>query len=273
MWLLAFEPASVFFSSLLHKESIMILAIGMVAFGGAKLWNRGEPRHLAPIIVGCLLAVATRPYAGWFLIAASAAIIFHAGLRVQRRGGIRSLGLVALVVLFAAIAAPIVLEASTDESLRENLQVSQEANATDGSNLKLERVDFSTRVGVVTNLPRRSLDVLLRPYPWQLGNISQGLGALGTAVVYLLLALLVASLFRNRHQLMARAGPLVYLGVALVVAYSLSAGNAGTAFRYRTQIVMLFICLIIVLRESAEQSSSESAPSPRPTPQLEPTHA
>jgi hypothetical protein len=70
MWLLAFEPTSIFFSSLLHKEANMLLAIGLVAFGGAKLWKTGRPRNLLPIVAGCLIAVATRQYAGWFLIAA-----------------------------------------------------------------------------------------------------------------------------------------------------------------------------------------------------------
>src|SRR2546430_1478766 len=32
-WVLAFEPASIFFSTLLHKEPNMMLAEGLVAFG------------------------------------------------------------------------------------------------------------------------------------------------------------------------------------------------------------------------------------------------
>ena len=154
MWLLAFEPASIFFSSLLHKEANMMLAIGLVALGGTMVWKRGEPRYLVAVVAGCLIAVATRHYAGWFLIAAGAAILLHAGLRAENRAKIGSLGLVALVVLFAAIAAPTVLNASTNESLQKHLQGSQEANATDNSNLSLEQVDFSTRGAIVRNLPK-----------------------------------------------------------------------------------------------------------------------
>ncbi len=268
MWLLAFEPASIFFSSLLHKEANMMLAIGLVALGGAKIWKRGEPRALIPVVAGCLIAVATRHYAGWFLIAAGAATVLHAGLRPENRGAMRSLALVALVILFGAIAAPTVLKASTNESLEKNLQGSQEANATDSSNLKLEQVDFSTRGAIVKNLPSRSLDVLLRPFPWQLGNISQGLGLLGTAAAYTALFLLIRSLFRNRGRIMARAGPLIYLAFFLLVAYSLSAGNAGTAFRYRVQIVSLFICLVVVLWRPAERRQpAAAAETPRLRPQ------
>ncbi|HEX7244593.1 MAG TPA: glycosyltransferase family 39 protein [Solirubrobacterales bacterium] len=258
MWLLAIEPSSMFFSSLLHKEANMMLAIGLVALGGAKIWKRGDPRSLGLVVAGCLIAVATRHYAGWFLIAAGAAIVLHAGLRAENRAAIRSLSLVAMVVLFAAVAAPTVMRASTNESLEKNLQGSQEANATDNSNLKLEQVDFSTRGAVVKNLPRRSLDVLLRPFPWQLGNISQGLGLFGTAAAYTALFFLVRVGLRNRGQIMARAGPLVYLGFFLLVAYSLSAGNAGTAFRYRTQVVAVVICIVATLWRSAESSRAAS---------------
>ena len=253
MWLLAFEPASIFFSSLLHKEANMLLAVGLVAFGGAKLWKTGQPRNLLPIVAGCLIAVATRQYAGWFLIAASAAIVLHAGLRAEHRTAVRSLSLIAFVILFAAIAAPTVIQASSHESLSENLQASQEANASDSSNLKLEQVDFSTRTAIVRNLPRRAADVLLRPFPWQLGNVSQGLGLLGTTAAYLLLWFLAVTALRSRGQIMARAGPMVYLFLLLLVAYSLSAGNAGTAFRYRTQIVSLGICVLAVLWNTAAE--------------------
>ncbi len=273
MWLLAFEPASIFFSSLLHKEANMLLAIGLVALGGAKIWKRGEPRYLVAIVVGCLIAVATRHYAGWFLIAASAAIVLHAGLRAENRAGVGSLGLVSLVALFAAIAAPTVFKASTNESLERNLQRSQEANASDSSNLKLEQVDFSTRGAIVRNLPRRTFAVLFRPFPWQLGNISQGLGLLGTAAAYLALFFLVRTMYRSRGSIMARAGPLVYLAIFLLIAYSLSAGNAGTAFRYRMQIVSLFICIVVALWKPAERNRSAETAAGAQRTRLEPAQA
>lgn len=256
MWLLAFEPAGIFFSSLLHKEANMMLAIGLVALGGAKIWKRGEPSVLIPIVAGCLIAVATRNYAGWFLIAAGAATVLHAGLRAENRTAIRSLGLVAFVVLFAAVAAPTVLNASTNESLEKNLQQSQEANAFDSSNLKLEQVDFSTRGAIVVNLPRRIPDVLLRPFPWQLGSLSQGIGLFGTVAAYLVFFFLVREAMRRRGEIMTRAGPLIYLGFFLLTAYSLSAGNAGTAFRYRTQIVAVLICVFAALWRPAESTRS-----------------
>jgi hypothetical protein len=263
-WVLAFEPANVFFSTLLHKEPNLLLAGGLVAFGGASMWKSARLQYLWPITVGCLVAVATRPYAGWFLIAAGAAITLHVGIRARTEGA-RSLTLVALVVLLGAISAPTVWEASADKSLETNLQSSQDANTSDdNSNLSLERVDFSTREAIIVNLPKRIVDVTTRPYPWQLGNTSQRLGLLGSIFFFACLWLLALELWRARGHIMDRAAPLVYVGFFTLIAYSLSAGNAGTAFRYRTHIVALAICLLVVLRELRTHPAAVRAPTRAP---------
>ena len=255
-WVLALEPTNLFFSGIIHKESLMLMAEGLVAYGGAVLWVRGNLKALIPLILGCLIAIATRPYAGWFLAAASAAVVLHASLTRQR--GLRSLALTATVVLLIAAFIPVLWDASSDKNLRD-LQQSQDANAADTSaNLSLERVDYSTRENLILNMPQRIHDVILRPYVWQAQNTSQQLGVLGTLVVLACLALLARALARNRRAIMARAGPLVYPALFMLVAYALSAGNAGTAFRYRTHIVGLALCLLIVLRtHRKEQQEAE----------------
>jgi hypothetical protein len=174
--------------------------------------------------------------------------MLHAGFRQATGGSVRGLTLVAAVVLLGAITAPTVFEASSDESLEQNLQRSQDANvAQEDSNLNLETVDFSTRESIITNLPTRIRDVVFRPYPWQLDNPSQQLGLIGTLVVLGLLALLAREVVRNWGTLMARAGPLVYTGFFLLVGYSLSTGNAGTAFRYRMHVVAVALCVFVVV--------------------------
>ncbi len=135
-------------------------------------------------------------------------------------------------------------------------------------------MDFSTRGAIIVNLPKRIVDVTTRPYPWQLGNTSQQLGLLGTIFAFTCFWLLALELWRARGHVMDRAGPLVYVGFFTLIAYSLSAGNAGTAFRYRMHIVALAICLLVVLRELRLHPAAAPAPArapgrePRPTPSL-----
>jgi hypothetical protein len=255
-WILALEPTNIFFSSLLHKEPLMYLAEGLVAFGGAVLWKRGDLRCLVPIALGCLLAIATRPYVGWFLVAASAAIVLHASLVRQR--GLRSLTLLATVALLAAAFVPVAWDETSDANLQV-LQASQDANAAnEEANLSLERIDYSSREKLFLNAPERIYDVVFKPYPWQADNTSQHLGVLGTLVVLAALILLAQQLIRNRSAIMQRAAPLIYPMLFMLWAYAISAGNAGTAFRYRTHVVALALCLLVVLREQWQQQEVEA---------------
>jgi hypothetical protein len=263
-WVLAFEPANVFFSSLLHKEPMMYLAEGLVVYGGARVWKHGALSGLPAMAVGCLLALATRHYVGLFMISASTLIVLHAALRMTSRDGRRSLGFVAAAAMVLVFTLPAVLFAGSPSQLR-NLQASQDANASDKSNLKLERVDFSSRGAIAKNLPTRIRDVLIRPYPWEFANASQRAGLLGTFVTLATLALLLQAAARRRGEIVERAGPFMYTIGLLLIAYSLAAGNAGTGFRYRTHIVGLAICMVAALRRPArsEQRVAQSAP-PRP---------
>lgn len=256
--ILTIEPANVFFSGLIHKESFMYLAEAMVAFGGVRLWTRQSLASLIPMGIGCLIALAVRPYAGFFLVGGMAAIVLHASRRVGQRSTLRGVALFASFVLLATVTLPFALYATSSSELNK-LQSSQSYSTSgqDKSNLKLEAVDYSTPGGIVSSLPRRIRDVLVRPYPWQLGNSSQRLGLLDTLLVIPALVLLAGLVWRGRGVLLARAGPFVYVGGFTLVSYALSAGNAGTAFRYRTHVIMFLIPTLVVLRELTRADARE----------------
>jgi hypothetical protein len=173
---------------------------------------------------------------------------------------IRGLALLAVTAIVAAIAVPLFIQKSSHKELKR-LQISQTWNAGGhGGNLSLDEVDYSNRSAVISNLPVRLGDVLLRPFPWQLSSWSQRFGFLGTVVVELTLLLLIYYLWQARGAIMARAGPFIYTTAFLLIAYSLSAGNAGTAYRYRTHVVVLAICLVVILRESVRERAAEAQP-------------
>jgi hypothetical protein len=271
-WILALEPASIFFNSGLSKEPLMVLAGGLAVYGGTRIWRHLDLSGVLIIGLGCIIAVETRPYAGWFLISGCALLVLHAGLRRLDRP-MRAMPLVYGVAIAAFVAAPTIIQATSEENLKR-LQVSQDYSTRDEArasskganenNLALERVDFSTREAVFTNLPKRMVDVVTRPYPWQLGNASQQLGAAGSLVALTGFVLMVVALWRCRGRAMSLAGPIVYPLVFLLMAYALSAGNAGTGFRYRTHLVILGFAMLIVLREHAAR---RAAPAPMAAPQ------
>jgi hypothetical protein len=263
-WVLAFEPGSLFFNSGLLKEPNMELAAGLVVFGGTMIWRRFDVRGLLICALGGYIAVETRAYAGWFLVAATVLLLLHAALRSLDRP-LRAMPAIYAVAAVVFVATPVLLQASSKKNLQQ-LQQSQDANASgvgfgsgaNSDNLKLEQVDFSSRGAILSNLPRRIRDLLLEPYPWQLGDTSQRVAAVGTLIAYALMLLLIRYAWLNRGEIFPRAGPLLYPLLFLAVAYALSVGNAGTGFRYRTHLVTLVIGAMMILREHALAKRAEA---------------
>lgn len=260
-WCLAFEPSSIFFNTEIHKESLLELAAGLAAFGGVWIWKRLDIRGIFICAIACLIAIETRGYAGWFLACGCVMMIVHASLRNMQRKGV-AVALLYAVMIAAALAAPTVLAATSGKNL-QTLQQSENANSTgageggpggaNGANLALESVDISSRGAVITSLPTKISELLLQPYPWRLQDSSQMFGAIGTLVAYLVLILLARYGWMNRGRVFGRAGPLLYPLLFELVAYSVTVGNAGTGFRYRSHLVTLGICIACVLREAARE--------------------
>jgi hypothetical protein len=256
-WLLCLEPASLLFNELLHKEPNMELATGLVVFGGVKVWQRLSPKGMVIMALGGLIALGTRHYIGWFLFACALMIILHAALR--RAASVRSIPLIYGVAGVIVLATPAVLAATSHQSLVQNLQVPQNANATNtagngqanGNNLALEKVDLSSRSAIATHLPLRIRDVLLRPYPWQVGDFSQQVGVVGSLIALACFFLMIRYGWQCRGRIFERAGPLLWPFLFLMIGYALAVGNAGTGFRYRTHLVTLAFGTMVILRETA----------------------
>jgi hypothetical protein len=266
-WILAFEPASIFFNSALHKEPVMELAGGLVVFGGTMIWRRLDVRGIIICALGGLCAVETRSYAGWFLVSAAVLLLLHAALRNLDRP-LRAMPVVYAVVIAGFVVTPVLFQASSKKNLQV-LQQSQTANATgsgestggaNGDNLALEQVDYSSRGAIFKNLPKRIRDLTLEPYPWRLGDTSQRFGAIGTLFAYVVLFLLIRYAWLSRGEVFPRAAPLLYPMLFLLVAYSLSVGNAGTGFRYRTHLVTLAVGAMAILRQHVIEQRAEKQP-------------
>ena len=264
-WLFVLEPASIFFNSELHKEPLMELASGLVVFGGTKIWKRLDLNGVILCALGGLIAIETRSYAGWFLVSAAVLLTLHAALRRLDRPW-RAMPIVYAVALIVFLATPALLSVTSTASLQRLQQAqnfttqTQALNGIGGpnsDNLAFESVDFSTRGAVIRNLPQRIFDLIFRPYPWQLQDASQQLGAVGSVIALAVLALLLAYAWLSRGQILSLTAPILYPLVFLLIAYSLSAGNAGTGFRYRTHLVVLAIAMLVVLREHVLQARAQ----------------
>ncbi len=270
-WVLMLEPASLFFNSALHKEPLMLLASGTIVYGGMRAWHGLDLRGSAMLAVGAAIGVCTRPYAGWFLVSACVLLLLHAAFRSVDRP-LRAMPVIYAVILVGFLTLPTLVDVSSRESL-QSLQASQDANTNivararagpNSNNLALERVDYSSREKVAINLPKRAFDVLTKPYPWQVANASQVLGAFGSMVALTGLVMLLAYGWGARGRILALTAPLLYPLMFLLMAYSLSAGNAGTGFRYRTHIITLSLAMLVILRSAVLERRARATVVARP---------
>jgi hypothetical protein len=263
-WLLAFEPSSIFFNTEIHKEPLMELGAGLAAFGGVWIWKRLDIRGIFICALGCAICITTRGYAGWFLACGCVMLLLHASLRnITQNKGV-AVVLIYAVVIAGMIATPTLLAATSGKNL-DQLKRSQAQNSSGTgqgghSNLALESVDISSRGAVLTSLPTKIRELLLEPYPWQVSDSSQLFGAVGTLVAYVLLLLGIRYAWLSRGQIFGRAGPLLYPLLFELVAYSVTVGNAGTGFRYRSHLVSLGICTVAVLREHVRARRADIGP-------------
>jgi len=279
-WLLAFEPASIFFNSEIHKEPLMVLASGLVVFGATKIWQRLDFYGVILAGLGALVAIETRAYAGWFLVGATVLLLLHAAMRRLDRPG-RALPVLYAIAVAAFLVTPTLLSISSNTNLQAlnrsqayttGQQAATNTGGANSDNLADESVDFSTRGAVITSLPKRVFDLVLRPFPWQLQDPSQQLGAVGSMAALTVMFLLLGYAWKSRGHVLAATAPILYPLVFLLIAYSLSAGNAGTGFRYRTHLVVLGVAMVVVLRERLLHARAEtpelafSAPQAAPRP-------
>jgi hypothetical protein len=256
-WVAALEPANLFFNSSLSKEPIMLLATGLVVLGGTKIWRRMDPMGALLCALGGLIAVETRSYAGWFLVSASVVVLLHAAIRNLNRPLV-AMPAIYVVAGIVFLATPTLLSVTSKHGLQRlqasqnyttGQQTTQSSGGPNSDNLALEQVNFSSRGAVITNLPQRMFDLIFRPYPWQLRNTSQRLGAVGTVIAVAGFFALLGFAWRARGDVLRLIAPILYPCVFLLVAYSLSAGNAGTGFRYRSHLVLLGGAMLVILRE------------------------
>jgi hypothetical protein len=243
-WILAFEPTNVFFSGVLHKESPVMLGEAIAILGAVRMYQRRDARAAAFMVLGLTIAGLTRPYAAAALGAACAAVCLHASLQRLGSGQRRSPRLLGALAVAASV---VVAAAPAPAAVLHNVQISQDANATDGSNLALDAVDFSTVAATAQNIDSRVSALLLRPLPWQASNRTQRVGVIGTIVAWTLLAAMLVLAVTRLRPALVRLPPLLYILAMTTVVYALSTGNAGTGFRYRVHVLLVVAAIVAAL--------------------------
>lgn len=236
-------PAILFWSSILGKDPVALLGVGLYFCGVAK-WS--AVRRLTPIVmavIGVLLASAIRPWLAVILVAPLAAF----PLTGQQLRGWQKGVLLALVVVGGLYSVKIFMAYFRIKDIQNLVQVSNAVGhswAQGGSALHFSRA--TGIVGLIKFLPFGMFTALFRPLPGDVRNVFGTLAGLVNLGVLLLtlLAIYRTSLKTLKNPWVLWVGLLVLMWAAMYAFPS--SQNLGTANRFALQVLPMLWPLVLV---------------------------
>ena len=257
--LVFFLPSMLFWSSSIGKEAWMTLALGLAAYGAARLFTH-QRRALLPLALGLVAALVVRPHIAIVVVAGLfAGYVVRPHLRrgmVSGRVG-KVVGVVCLAVVGVVATQQMqdALNLDSSSSVNEALDFAQARTDEGGSSFTAARINSPVDV------PWATVTVLFRPFPHEADNLQMLVSSLEGVM---LLALFVASL---RRLIRAPRLALRHPYVAFVMLYSLifvfafsSFGNFGIITRQRVQLFPFVLALICLGSTQFRQATASRSP-------------
>jgi 4-amino-4-deoxy-L-arabinose transferase-like glycosyltransferase len=241
--LTALVPSMILWNAVALKESLMSLLIVLALLSCVRLKRRFTVWALIGVAASLAAVQPLRYYMIYFLgFAIAASLFLERGLRLLT-GVYKQLLLVVAVATLLVIVG-IASRVNDDAATLTLQQVSRfrHGMATTAASGFSADVDISTPGGALAFLPIGMANLLLGPFPWQLGSMRALFAAPETIYWWLLFPSLIRGLVWSIRSRFANTSPLVLFAVTMTSAYSLMHGNIGSGFRQRSQIfVILFI--------------------------------
>jgi len=244
LYVLAFVPSILFWSSILGKDPLVLLGVALYTYGFVGWYRLRRLRYVGVLLFGVLLAAAMRLWLAPILLAP----LWVVAVRLAP-GPIRRAAWLAAGGVVALLGMKLVRQYTTLASLQEVVDTADalaRVLAMGGSGEEPPRP--LTSVGsVVTFLPLGLFTALFRPLP---GEVPNPFGVMaGVENVALLLFAAFAAL---RARLRDFLDPVVLWAVALLGAWAsvyafLSYSNLGSAARFKLQILPVLLLLLLYL--------------------------
>jgi hypothetical protein len=243
MLLTAFFPQMIFWSSALYKDPAVMLCIAANILAVFRLRQRLSPIWIAVYLLTAGALVWLRFYVFYATAAATVA-----GMLLSRRRG-TSFSLASQLALVAGVVLLLLYTPVGREVLMQSRYL--DLDLLSNSRMDLARAgsgfapsaDVSTLGGVLSVLPMGVIYLLFAPFPWTVTGLRQALALPDILLWYALVPFLVMGIVSARHRL-RETMPILVFTTALTLAYGAFLGNAGTAYRQRTQIIMFYFLFI-----------------------------
>ena len=265
--LLFFLPSMVFWPSSIGKEAWMTMALGIGAYGVARLIQFRRFGY-ATIALSCLLMAMVRPHVAAIFATglAGAVILRRAGegsnASVKRIFGLVVMGVLALVLL-NRLQSFFGVDAGLD--FGEVLEETSERSSTGGS--EFSPISPTSPVGLVWAI----VTSLFRPFLFEANNSAAAVAALEGTFLLGLFTWSAARLARLPAAMFSR--PYVGFAVLYTIAFAFAfaaIANFGILARQRTQLIPVAVVLVtipvepLLMTRGDLQRSEPATPAPPP---------
>lgn len=255
--LAALVPSMVLWSSTAGKDTLMSLLILIGLSSCVSIKRRATPGAVFGIALSLLAMQPVRFYMVYFLGFAILTSLF-----LERGAGMISGVYKQLAVggILLALLAIVGLSGSAqtgfDSISFERVSSFRHGMATTAASGFASDADVSTPGKALLFLPIGLSELLLGPFPWQLGSFRALLAAPETFYWWLLFPSVLRGMWWMFRKRFTATSPLLLFAVTMTCAYSLMHGNIGSGFRQRAQIfIILFIFAALgVYRRRCERS-------------------
>lgn len=260
----AMFPSVAFWTSIILKEAMCFIGIGLALGGWQAIYDRGYLRTIVMLPLGVAMIVIFRAPTLPPLALGVALFLLWNRLRSARGADAVILGPLYLGMAFFIVAAGVILVSWLDPSLAvgklaDTLAHKQAAwasvNGTQGSGITDEDLlDLDVEISPVQQViraPLGLLNALFRPQFFDVHNIPTAISAIEMTVVsYLLLKAVRRAGFRGilkqieRSPLLLMCATITFVGCSLI---GLATFNLGSLARYRVPFLPFYAMFIVIL--------------------------
>jgi hypothetical protein len=250
-------PSVLFWSTILGKDPVVLMGLGLYALGAVGWMRTRAGRYLVFLALGVLGASAVRIWLApiallplFALVLLSRRVPWAARIAVLAGGA-------AAAALLATVFARRLEVAAVNDALALVGSLSQ-GWAIGGSAQRIT-MDLSTPLGLAAFLPLGAFTALFRPLPFEAENAFSLLAAAENTLLLLLVALAALRVSRRAlDDVVVRWAILLvftWSGAYAVVSYQ----NLGAAVRFKAQILPVLLLLLLHLARGREKPGGLTA--------------
>jgi hypothetical protein len=245
-WMLFLLPSMIFWTADVSKESIMMLSLGVTAFGAAKVLDRRRGGYLL-MLVGVAIGILIRPnelliILGGFVLA----LMVRPSDRSQQLGGLRRIGGLALMGSVLGVSVYLTLRYLHTSGGSLSLNQASAGNQGVGEGFGSSGVAYSSNPLYYW---RDVYEILWDPLPFNASGAGELLASFENTVILVLvlaslrnLAVTVRAGFARPYVLMCS-----FYSVAFLYAFA-ALGNLGLITRERVLLFPFLLTLLCIPR-------------------------